>query len=295
MQRREVRWERMFPDELEAAFEKCPIAYLPYGLCEPHGPQNALGMDALRAHSVLCLTARTAGGIVAPPEYWHCHEAGIYGSWACRKIGEARPWLTAVPPWIFLKNLCYHVRAVDALGFQGTVLFSGHSGPHRKDVPVVLNILQSHVSTRIYSLIGMGTDQSRFKDGKGMGDHAGRGETTLLWAVEPDCVDLSRLPPPDAPGPHFAMGEDVESSDRRTGEQMVADIVDHLSAKAGELLAEYASLKPRHTPLTFERIEAIWEQEIRPRLKGFASMQDGPGAPPEDSRWHDNWHIPDRG
>ena len=33
LKRREVRWERMFPDELEAAFEACPVAYLPYGLC----------------------------------------------------------------------------------------------------------------------------------------------------------------------------------------------------------------------------------------------------------------------
>jgi creatinine amidohydrolase len=51
--RREVRWERMFPDELESAFTECPVAYLPYDLCEPHGPQSALGMDALRAHNVL--------------------------------------------------------------------------------------------------------------------------------------------------------------------------------------------------------------------------------------------------
>ena len=111
MQRREVRWERMFPDELEAAFEECPIAYLPYGLCEPHGPQNALGMDALRAHSVLCLTARTAGGIVAPPEYWHCHEAGIYGSWACRENRRSAPVAHRGPPLDLLeKPLLPHPR-----------------------------------------------------------------------------------------------------------------------------------------------------------------------------------------
>ena len=44
---REVRWERMFPDELEAAFTACPLVYFAYGLCEPHGPQNALGLDAI--------------------------------------------------------------------------------------------------------------------------------------------------------------------------------------------------------------------------------------------------------
>ena len=38
----EVRWERMFPDQLEAALAACPVVYFPYGLCEPHGPQNAV-------------------------------------------------------------------------------------------------------------------------------------------------------------------------------------------------------------------------------------------------------------
>lgn len=55
----------MFPDELEAAFQQCPIAYLPYGLCEPHGPQNTVGMDALRAHAASCLAAAAHGGNVA--------------------------------------------------------------------------------------------------------------------------------------------------------------------------------------------------------------------------------------
>jgi len=282
----------MFPDELEAAFAEFPIVYLPYGLCEPHGPHNALGCDAIRPLHTLTLVAQRYGGIVAPAEYWHCHEVGGYGAWAYRRVGEVRPWLTAVPPWMFFKNLCYHIRAVDALGFHGAILFSGHSGPHYQDMPTFLEILQSHVATRLFALIGSGTSQSRFNDGKGMGGHAGRGETSLLWAVAPDCVDPSRLPPPGAPGPHFAMGEDASESNRRAGELMVEDIVAHLGQKARELLEEYARVKPAHKPLTFADVEAIWDREIRPRLKEFASMQDGPEAPPPDSRWYANWHIP---
>ena len=53
----EVQWERMFPDELEAALEACPLVYLPYGLCEPHGWHNAVGMDAIRAHECSCQAA----------------------------------------------------------------------------------------------------------------------------------------------------------------------------------------------------------------------------------------------
>src|SRR5215831_11393881 len=71
---REVRWERMFPDELEQRFQDCPVVYFAYGLCEPHGPQNAVGLDTLKAHAIACRAAQTHGGIVAPPDYWHIHE-----------------------------------------------------------------------------------------------------------------------------------------------------------------------------------------------------------------------------
>ncbi|MCZ6676402.1 MAG: creatininase family protein [Candidatus Poribacteria bacterium] len=295
MPTREVRWERMFPDELEAAFQQCPLAYLPYGLCEPHGPQNTLGMDALRAHAASCLAAAAHGGIVAPPFYWHIHEHGGYGTWAHRRVGDARPWLTAIPSWMFFKNMFYHIRAVDALGFHGAILFSGHSGPHHADVPKFLDMLQSHVDVRLFCIIGAGAPESRFPDDKGMGGHAGRGETSLLWATDADCVDLSRMPASDAPGPHFAMGDEVETSSRRAGEQMVADLVQLMGAKSKQLLEDYAKSQPKRAPLTFERVEAIWEAEIRPQLKTFASMQSGTESPPEDSRWYANWHVPDRG
>ncbi len=96
--RSEVRWERMFPDELDAAFARCPLAWLTYGLCEPHGPHNALGLDGLKAHALACAAARAHGGIVAPPEYWHIHEIGRFAASTCvRKFGESRRmWLTAV-------------------------------------------------------------------------------------------------------------------------------------------------------------------------------------------------------
>ena len=31
---RDVRWERMFPDELEAAFKACPVVYFSYDQVE---------------------------------------------------------------------------------------------------------------------------------------------------------------------------------------------------------------------------------------------------------------------
>mgnify|MGYP006417840407 FL=1 len=195
---------------------------------------------------------------------------------------------------MFLKNLCYHIRAVDALGFKGALLFSGHSGPHRLDVPRVLDVMRAHVSVRLFSVIGTAEPESRFPDGKGMGGHAGRGETTLLWAVEPDCVDLSRMPTDDSGAPHFAMGDYNDTSDRRLGELMVGDIVEMLAEQAAALIAEYDA-REAGPALTYEDIEVIWDEEIRPMLPDFASMQTSDDGPPADSRWRANWAIPARG
>jgi creatinine amidohydrolase len=281
----------MFPDELESAFEQCPVAWLPYGLCEPHGPQNAVGMDAIRAHRCLIRAAESFGGIVAPPFYWHCHETGGSARWGERTIGDARPWLTAYPSWFFYKSLCYHLRAVDALGFRACVLFSGHSGPHRPDVPLVVEIMERHIAVRVGDIFGLGTDDiTAFGDGDGQGGHAGRGETSVLWAVAPDCVDLSRLPDDDEPEPHFAMGSFVPASSRRAGERLVELAAADCVELARRLLDDYEG--PRATPLSFVDVEDIWRDEVRPRLPEFKAMEEGE-PPAEGSRWRHNFHIAD--
>ena len=64
---RTVLWQEMFRDEFEAAVEARPVCWFSYGLAEPHGPQNAIGLDGLKAHAIACRAARQHGGIVAPP------------------------------------------------------------------------------------------------------------------------------------------------------------------------------------------------------------------------------------
>jgi creatinine amidohydrolase len=295
---REVRWERMFPDQLEQAFAEKPVVYFTYGLCEPHGPQNAVGLDTLKAHALACETARTFGGIVAPPDSWHIHELSGYAVWAERAIGPVkRSWLTSVPPWVHFRNICYHLRTADNLGFHAAILLTGHYGPNWQDLKTLLELAQPHVGTRLYGLPDFEANQPGFTgDGTNTGDHAGRVETSLLWALEPSCVDVSRFPDPAAPGPNFAMGRDARDANRKIGERMVADEVRWLGAKADELLAEYARLKPRHTLLTFGDVESLWQSVIRPQVADFKSMQPrfaGQEPVPTESVWHANSRIPD--
>lgn len=288
----------MFPDELEASFADCPAVYFPYGLCEPHGPQCTLGLDALKAHAICCAAAREHGGIVAPPDYWHIHEIGLYGGWGAEYVGETRPWLTAVPPWVHFKNVCYHARAADALGFHAAIFLTGHYGPNWKDLKTLLDILQPHLAMRLYGLPDFEANVPGFnRDNNSASDHAGRVETSLLWALEPSCVDVSRLPDdPEAMRAEqlFAMGRDAHQSNRLTGQRMVADEVRWIGQKLGHLLSDYESnRRAGHQPLSFADVEQIWRDEVKPKLRGFESMQHAIHAQPKPgSRWNLNYSIP---
>lgn len=296
---RQVQWERMFPDQLEAAYEDCPLVYFTYGLCEPHGPHDAVGLDGLKAHGIACEAARAHGGIVAPPDFWHIHELGGYALWLERTVGQVeRSWMTCMPPWQHFKNICYHIRMADHLRFHAAIFITGHYGPNWKDLKTMIDLVQPHVGTRLCGLPDHEANQPGFdNDGKSGGDHAGKVETSLLWALHPDCVDMSRLPPEDAPGPHFAMGPTVRKSDRRVGERMVADEVRWLGEKARELLDEYESGKPDHKLRTYEDVEILWETVVGPALAEFETMQNSWSAEtlPESSVWHPNWRVPKRG
>jgi creatinine amidohydrolase len=288
---REVRWERMFPDELEAAFADCPAVWYGYGLCEPHGPHCALGLDALKAHGLLVRAAREHGGVVAPPDYWHVHEVGRFAIWGARYVGEVRPWLTGVPPWVHFKNVCYHVRTAEVLGFHAAILLTGHYGPNWVDLKTLVEKLQPWVRMRLLGAPEFEANKPGF-DGAD-GDHAGKVETSLLWALEPDCVDMSRLSrePLDFSQPQFALTEDANVSDRRVGERMVSDITAWLGTRQKELLAAYDPDRPSRLR-TFDDVETFWEEEIRPLMPEFRSLKGKwteANAPAEGSRWRPGW------
>lgn len=297
---REVRWERMFPEQLEAAFAACPLVFFTYGVCEPHGPHNALGLDGLKAHGIACETARRHGGIVAPPDWWHVHELSGYAVWSHDNVGQVkRTWLTSLPPWQHFKNVCYHVRTADSHGFKAAIFLTGHYGPNWQDLKTMLELLQPHVGTRLYGLPDFEANVPGFdNNNQSGGDHAGKVETSLLWALNPECVDLSRLPDPPVPTPNFATGATARQSNRLVGERMVEDEIVYLQRKAEELLGEYDRLQPEHRLGTYEQVEKLWDEVVKPALKGFRSMQDlweGQQPVPEDSVWHANWRVPERG
>jgi len=173
-----VLWQEMFKDEFEAAVAMVPICYLSFGLCEPHGLQNALGLDGLKAFALVQRAAQAHGGVVAPPVWWHIQETPLGSSWLARQ-NAPNPYLTSLPPDIFLHQLVYQLRSVEAAGFRAAICVSGHYGGVEVDMKQVCHIYSSRRPLRAVALADW--EAIHYKDYHG--DHAGRCETSQLWAL----------------------------------------------------------------------------------------------------------------
>jgi creatinine amidohydrolase len=221
------------------------------------------------------------------------HESTFYAPWGARTIGDHNPWLTAVPPWVFFKSLLYHLRAVDARGFQAAIVITGHCGSP-DDFKRVCEIYSRHSPMRIWA----GADEEAIEYEDIEGDHAGRCETSQLWALRPELVDMSRLIPRSSGEIVMATGHDAQDSSRRLGEAIVASQVAFFGRVSAELLSTYqiptrsASRVPGNSRgvLTFGETERLWREEIEPILPTFESMLVEADYQPTDtaSPWADN-------
>ena len=93
------------------------------------------------------------------------------------------------------------------------------------------------------------------------------------------------------------MGKNAQESDRRVGERMVDDEVKWLVVKAQEMLEAYDREQPTQKLHTFEEVERIWDEVIRPHFKDFKTMQQSwtdAQTLQDSSVWHKNSHIPNR-
>lgn len=286
--REKVRWEEMYPDELRAAQAEYPLVYLPLGLCEPHGPHCALGLDAVKAHELCVRAARRHGGVVAPPFYWHIHESGYHAPWGEEMLGNQNTFMTSLPPWVMLRVFLYQLRAVAARGFRAAIVVTGHYGGNEHDLRLAANVFERHHPMRASAW----ADHELIDHPKYRGDHAGATETSQLWYLRPDLVDIARLTPESAASNDYAAGANALESSRRLGEEIVRSQIERLGVVGGELLAAYSG--PAQPPaLSFDETEAIW-REILARRDEWVTLKLWKDQKPagEDSSWHAN-QFPD--
>lgn len=247
----EVRYHLLRPEQILRRRTECPVAYIPIGTLEWHGPHNPVGTDTLQAEGLAVLCARKGGGLAFPPLY--------YGESRLEGLMEAnsadRLEIAArmdLPPECFsperfpataaeqvrnYQRLLLHVLAeVDSLGFRVGVLVAGHYPlvDHARAAALLHNqrgIVRRRGRMLAWALVDYLLVADRYDCA---GDHAGGWETSHMLALRPETVDLSRLPP---------KGEKIIGAGGRMPPQ---DATADFGAETLEAAAEVAVREVRH-------------------------------------------------
>ena len=244
-----VRWEELKPEEFHRRLAERPLAYLPMGMCEPHGHAAAFGLDMIKAEYICDQAADRFGGIVAPSQTYHIHETGFHGTWLTEVVGEVNPRLGALPPDVVMRTLLFQLRSLVNAGFRAVMVVSGQNGA-QGDLRLV-----AEEFTKIAGVPVVVRSDPELVRGTFPGDHAGKYELSQLLYIRPDLVDLTRLDRVSSdPLGRFAQGPDAHEATAEFGKQVIEAQI----ARVGELAAE-AGLGPAGLPfLSFEDMEPTW-------------------------------------
>ena len=216
----QVQWELMLPHEMQAALESCPTAFVPLGTLEWHGVQNALGLDALKAHALCLRAARRGGGVVLPPLF-----GGVGGvDQPYTVVMEPEPTFCSLllEPW--LGQLLAELKRV---GFRAAIVLTGHYGASQQ-----MTVRETAVrEMQRLAIPILGTPEYFLALDHGyLGDHGGPFETSLMMALRPELVDLSRL---EGKPPYQGIsGDPRRDGSAELGERLVEVMVDRLARLA---------------------------------------------------------------
>lgn len=242
----ERRYEFLRPAEIIALREEYPLAYVPLGTLEWHGPQNPVGLDGLKAHA-LCVRAANEGGGVVFPTVWYGEHRESHLMEINANVGREIVTRMGLRPEDFapgytqsgtiiaqaqdyiglLWKVCCEVKS---LGFKGMIFLNGHYPLSHYGRFV------GHLAARHLGLANWAGHEGQILEEAGEpghGDHAGKWETSLLMALLPGRVDLAPLA---RAGEFVGCGNDALDSSVEEGELWAEQIVSALVRKAHSLL-----------------------------------------------------------
>ena len=247
-----VRYQDMLPHELVARRKRFPAAFIGLGGLEWHGEHLGVGNDALKAEKLCELAAAASGGFAMPTVWYgeprttrlmeanHNADGAITDKMALPKRNFTTGHFgISVPEQVaFYQRLIYHVLVqMNTLGMKAVCLLSGHY-PLKMWVDKAIarfHRVKRFRGTRAYC----GIEFHYANHPKVGGDHAAHWETSYLWYLRPDCVDLSvyrgrqaeRLVGVGGKDPRIHAGVEL-------GRRACRLIVKGMVAKARQLIAE---------------------------------------------------------
>ncbi len=169
--------------EIGARLAERSVVYLPLGTLEFHAQHLPIGLDALNAEGICLRAARERGGLVYPTLYY-----GTGGGHA------SFPWSIIMPSGAEITALlAYSLARLDELGVGLAVMFTGHFAP---DQVAVVEDAAARWNAGGHRMKALGLAVNGATGLAIAPDHAGRFETTLLHAVQPELVSPERIPEP---------------------------------------------------------------------------------------------------
>jgi creatinine amidohydrolase len=184
------------PEEFISRLHQRPVAYLPLGTLEWHGPHLPLGADALQSAALMVEAATRFGGIVLPPLFLgpdRRSESGpneyLVGMDTARttiphqQLTGSCYW-TSYPYFISLLEVI--LEQLKRAGFKA-VWADGH-GPSRRTWVQNISRFEEKFSIRI-----LGVTEDIREQWSYMTDHAAFNESSILMYTHPELVNLSPI------------------------------------------------------------------------------------------------------
>ena len=217
----------MFPDQIEARLAERPVLVLPFGTIEWHSHHLPVGLDGLVAAGLAHDIADRSDAVLAPVSYWAVG-------------GVPYPFTLNLPIAVVEPLLLAVLEQFAAMRFGVVVAFTGHFG---LDQTLALKRAAVTVMERSPVTILALTEYDLVTDTYG-GDHAGPGETSLLWALRPDLVRLDAV---DSRSPlDGVIGDDPRGrASRERGEELAELIASRTAAVVDRMLRATTPLQRR--------------------------------------------------
>lgn len=241
-----VFYEELYPKEFLERQEMCPVAYLPLGTLEWHGPHLPLGTDGLEGRYLFERIAKEVGGIVLPmiflgmDRYYKDHIRELYGmdmylegvniprEYPMQQQPGSAYWVPDETYDLIIESI---VKQLARAGFK-VIIGIGH-GPSTSGFQRLAGILGPKYGVRMFT-----PDQGLEAEEKKMRliqDHAGESETSAMMYFRPDLVHMELLPEDLQ---DFAPGMGGLDPRVHASPEMARQRVDFLVAHVGRLVEE---------------------------------------------------------
>jgi creatinine amidohydrolase len=214
------RYAELHPETLDAIHTRYPVAYLPWGALEWHGPHLPLGLDGMTAEALAERVARRTGGVVLPTTWWpvttlpHSSSLDLHSS-LVRSLWDG----------IFT--------SLRAANWPIVVVISGH---YAQGHELVLIQAARH-AIELHGQLVLAIPPLALVD-EDMLDHAALWETSMLLALRPDLVRLDALGHgPLRTAESAVLGRDPRGASNSLGQRVIGLAVERIVGAVQNLLA----------------------------------------------------------